>query len=247
MIFFTLREEVRMKKTGKIVSLFLVIVLVFSSFMFDTLSVGAVSKIKSNKGDFYLALNKTLYDSASRPGSNHKYKIYAFNVNSKAAKKCNKQLYNYYNRFYKNDYDAYVNGYSMIYYISGSTYKNGNILSIKQKVTAPSRREYKAYNINKKTGKKVTIANLYKKYGYTKKSFYKALKNKQIKKTKAIIKSSPVLEEYADEMITYAKSKESRKGLQAYLDSHGKLCVVAKINTYAGAGIYQYVFKFSKK
>lgn len=135
----------------------------------------------------------------------------------------------------------------MIYYVSGSTYKNGNILSIKQKVTAPSWKEYKAYNINKKTGKKVTIANLYKKYGYTKKSFYETLKNKQIKKTKAIIKRSPGLAEYADEMLKYAKSKESRKGLQAYLDSHGKLCVVAKINTYAGSGIYQHVFKFSKK
>lgn len=236
-----------MKKRGKIVSLFLVVALVFSSFMFETLSVGAVSKIKSNKGDFYLALNKTLYDSASRPGSSHKYKIYAFNINSKAAKKCNKQIYNYFSEFYKNDYDSYINGYSLVCWISGSTYKNGNILSIKQKRTAPSWLEYKAYNINKKTGKKVTIANLYKKYGYTKKNFYETLKNKQIKKTKAIIKRSPGLAEYADEMLKYAKSKESRKGLQAYLDSHGKLCVVAKINTYAGAGIYQYIFKFSKK
>ena len=135
----------------------------------------------------------------------------------------------------------------MTSYIYGSTYKNGSILSIKQKWTAPSTWQYKCYNVNKKTGKKVTLTSLYKKYGYTKKSFYKALKKKQINKTKAMIKISPGVAAYADEMIAYAKSGESRKGLQAYLDSNGKLCVAAKINTYVGAGIYQYIFKFSKK
>ena len=54
-------------------------------------------------------------------------------------------------------------------------------------------------------------------------------------------------EHEANQMLAYAKSGKSRKGLQAYLDNKGKLCVVAKINTYVGAGIYQYIFKFSKK
>ncbi|MGN1138474.1 MAG: hypothetical protein ACI4RM_03435 [Ruminococcus sp.] len=236
-----------MKRTSKIVSLFLAVVLAISSFVFGDISAGAVSKIKSNKGDFYLSLKKSLYDGASSPSSTHTYKVYAFNVNSYSAKTCNKKLYNYYSKYYKSDYDAYVNGCSLNYGVYGSTYKNGNILSIKQKMIAPSWWSYKAYNINKKTGKKVTNESLFKKYGYTKKSFYNALKNKQISKTKSLIKQSSYMEQYADEMLAYAKSSESRKGLQVYLDSNGKLCAVAKIKTMVAADIYEYIFKFSKK
>ena len=236
-----------MKNTIKILSILLVVTLVVLSFAVDTVSVGAISKIKSDKGDFYLKLNKSYYDSATSYVYKHTYKIYAFNVDSKDAKSCNKSLYKYLNRFYNNDYESYVNNCSMIFNIKGNTYKNGDILSIKQKVTGISWYQYKSYNINKKTGKKITVAGLYKKYGYTKESFYKTLKKKQINKTKAKIKQSPGVAAFADEMLEYAKSDESRKGLQAYIDGGGKLCVVAKINTYAGAGIYQYVFRFAHK
>ena len=236
-----------MKKTNKIISVLLVAIIAIST-LFGAVNVQAVSKIKKNKGFFYLKLNKSYYDNASYPSFKHTYKLYAFNINSKAAKSCNKKIYNYFNKYYKNDYKSYVNGTSMIFNVKGSTYKNGNILSVKQKVTGNSWWQYKSYNVNKKTGKKVTLTSLYKKYGYSKKSFYKALKKKQINKTKAFIKRSPGLGDYEkSKMLDYAKSGESRKGLQAYLDSKGKLCVVAKIDTYAGAGIYQYVFKFSKK
>lgn len=236
-----------MKRTSKIVSLFLVVVLAISSFVFGDISVGAVSKIKSNKGDFYFSLNKSLYDGVSSPGSGHTYTVYAFNVNSTSAKKCNKKLYNYYSKYYNSDYDTYVNGCSLVFGVSGNTYKNGNILSIKQKVTGPSWWSYKACNVNKKTGKEVTNESLFKMYGYTKKGFYNALKNKQISKTKSLIKQGSYLQQYADEILAYAKSSESRKGLQVYIDSSGKLCAVAKIDTCAGAGVYQYIFKFSKK
>lgn len=235
-----------MKRTSRIISLFLVVVLAISSFVFGDISVGAVSKIKSNKGDFYLSLNKSLYDGVSSPGSSHTYKVYAFNVNSTSAKICNKKLFNYYSGFLKSDYDAYVNGYSLVYGVSGSSYKNGNILSIKQKMTAPSWWSYKAYNINKKTGKEVTNESLFKMYGYTKKGFYNALKKKQISKTNSLINQSSYLQQYADEMLAYAKSSESRKGLQVYIDSSGKLCATAKIKTMVAADIYEYIFKFSK-
>ena len=235
-----------MKRTSKIVSLFLVVVLAISSFAFGDISAGAVSKIKSNKGDFYFSLNKSLYDGASYPSHRNTYKIYAFNVNSYSAKTCNKKLFNYCNRFYKNDYDAYVNGCSLIFGVSGNTYKNGNILSIKQKVTGSSWWSYKACNVNKKTGKEVTNESLFKMYGYTKKNFYNALKNKQISKTKSLIKQGSYLQQDANEMLAYAKSSESRKGLQVYIDSSGKLCAVAKINTKVAADIYEYIFKFSK-
>ncbi len=234
-----------MKRTSKIVSLFLV-VLAISSFVFGDISAGAVSKIKSNKGDFYLSLNKSLYEGSSYAGYKHTYKIYAFNVNSKSAKKCNKKLYNYYSKYYNSDYDAYVNGYSLIFGVSGNTYKNGNILSIKQKVTGASWWSYKACNVNKKTGKEVTNESLFKMYGYTKKSFYNALKNKQISKTKSLIKQGSYLQQYADQMLAYAKSSKSRKGLQVYIDSSGKLCATAKIKTMVAADIYEYIFKFSK-
>lgn len=223
----------------KIFSVLLVVVLNITSLVIGNVSCGAVSKIKKNKSDFYLKLNKTIYDE----GYKHTYKIYSFNVNSKSAKSYNKKLYKYFNKYYKDDYNAYVGNYSLVFYITGSTYKNGNILSIKQKVTGSSWWRYKSYNINKNTGKKVTTSKLYKKFGYSKKSFYKALKNKQIKKIKKIIKNSPGLANYAGKMIAYAKSAKSRKGLQTYLDGKGNLCVVAKLNTYAGAGIYQYVFQ----
>ncbi|MDD6848487.1 MAG: hypothetical protein PUD53_06955 [Oscillospiraceae bacterium] len=134
----------------------------------------------------------------------------------------------------------------MIFGVSGNTYKNGNILSIKQKVTGSSWWSYKACNVNKKTGKEVTNESLFKMYGYTRKSFYNALKNKQISKTKSLIKQGSYLQQDANEMLAYAKSSESRKGLQVYIDSSGKLCAVAKINTKVAADIYEYIFKFSK-
>lgn len=235
-----------MRKAKKIISAFLMVIVTFSS-LFGVINVEAVSKIKKNKGDFYIALNKTLYDSSFSPGCYHKYKMYAFNVNSKAAKLCNKKLNSFFMGYYNRDQEAYANNVSLVHNIQGNTYKNGNILSIKQKVTGHSWYQYKSYNVNKKTGKKVTIASLYKKYGYTKRSFFNALKKKQIRKTREIINNCPGVADFADEMIAYAKSGESRKGLQVYLDNKGKLCVVAKINTFAGAGIYQYIFRFSKR
>ena len=237
-------------KINRITSVLLVAIIAIS-LLFGAVNVEAVSKIKKNKGDFYYKINKTLYDNDSFSSIRHTYKILAFNVNSKSAKSCNRKLYNYFKKIYNRDYDDYVSGCGMspISNIYGNTYKNGNILSIRQKRTAPSTWEYKAYNVNKKTGRRVTLKNLYKKYGYSKKSFYKALKKKQINKTKAIInENSGWLSDYeAEQMLAYAKSGKSRKGLQAYLDSQGKLCVVAKININVSAGIYQYIFRFSKK
>ena len=227
-----------MKKINRFVSVLLVLISIVSLLMCETASASAVSKIKNNKGDFYLKLNKSLVENSYNYTESHSYK---------PAKSCNKEIFKYYNSYFKSDYSAYKDGYSMVYYIDGSAFKNGNILSIRQKLSAPSSYKYKCYNINKKTGKLVTLKQLYKKYGYTKESFYNELKKKQINKTKKRIGNAPGLDYYSDMMISYAKSDESRKDLQAYIDKNGKLCVYANLSTMAGADIYQFVFKFDKK
>ena len=236
-----------MKKTKRAVSIFLAAVLVVTTIALSSFGAGAVSKIIKNKGDFFYQMDMQLYDSASTPGSTHTYKIFAFNVNSKSAKTCNSRLYKYLKSYYNEDYKAYSEGHSLMHGIYGNTYKNGNILSIRQKVTGNSFWAYKAYNVSKKTGKSVSLTRLYKMFGYSKSSFYKTLERKQVKRIKAMLKKSPGLEPYAKEMIAYARSSESRKGLQGYLDKKGRLCGVAKLNTYVAAGVYEFIFTFSKK
>ena len=75
---FKKKERINMKRTNKVISVLLVAIIAISS-LFGAVNVEAVSKIKKNKGDFYLKLNKSFYDSSSYPGSKHTYKIYAFN------------------------------------------------------------------------------------------------------------------------------------------------------------------------
>ncbi len=225
----------------------------------DESSVINLIKDKGTGVQQELVTDAYTYNGTTKDGNNTSisYRIPKININSSDVTKINNEIDEKITSEAKKIVSEINNGSGVwIYKIFYNYYINDNILSIiiESDYDSNSTKANFVYNIDKNTGKSVSNEEIMKKNNMTKEQFSKKLQ---------IAASNKFIEKYGDVnewLKTQDGSKEERKkeyqsvynkttsssncsvdNQKIYLDSNGKINVVAKIYSLAGADYYYHI------
>ena len=130
------------------------------------------------------------------------------------------------------------------------TYSNGDIQSIVIKYNRASSNTYKVYNINKKTGKKVTAEELMKSKNMTLDNIkirMKAIWMQKVKKSEGYSMPTESNKNISVENATKENiDKLSNNNIVLYLNSEGHLCVIYQEYQIAGSETGFYIMDLDK-
>lgn len=163
------------------------------------------------------------------------------NIDSEDAKKLNNEIDEYYSKVTKDYYEVLTYKY----------YENDDVVSIVTKMMqAGANKDYRVYNINKKTGKEVTASELMKSKNLSLSSIKIRMKAIWMQKVKTSEGYSMPTNSNPNKSVE-AATKDNIEQLTdddivLYLNSDGHLCVIYEEYQIAGAETGNYIMDLDK-
>lgn len=101
--------------------------------------------------------------------------------------------------------------------------------------------EYYSYNISQKTGEIMSLPELLETYDMTEETFYQKARVLMEDYAETSL-TLDLPEDYIQQGIQDMLSEENMRTIRPFVNEYGRLCIAAKIQRFAGAGMYYYLF-----